>query len=294
MLAYIFMLGPFAYNIEGVMKRRFLLLLTAFVFTVSYSGCGAEWKYDPITDVNDLNGRTVACNIGWETDYALSGRSDLKVIRYDLIADMIMALRFNKVDAVAVDELIMKSILNGSTGVECVYPGFGTSGYTLYFNPDKEVLKDEFNEFLRKYKESPAYDDHLQRLSDYDGMDYTGPEIELTGTGKVLKVAYDAGAYPRAFANADSDEPLGFDLEAIKYFANENDYRLVFYPSNYNDILFGLLAGIYDVGAGYLSDVYEYAVLERGLFTSEPLDRAELVFIQKTEQDISVNTGDLD
>lgn len=79
-----------------------MLIISACLFS---AGCGSasEWKYDPITDVNDLEGRRVGVNLAWESDYYLTGRKDMELVRYDSTSDMIMALKYDKIDAIALD-----------------------------------------------------------------------------------------------------------------------------------------------------------------------------------------------
>jgi hypothetical protein len=52
------------------------------LFTVCFvcTGCSVGWKYDPITDVNNLEGRRVGVNLSWEADFFLEGRRDMQCI----------------------------------------------------------------------------------------------------------------------------------------------------------------------------------------------------------------------
>ena len=79
-----------------MMKRKHLRRMIpalACMLVLVLCGCrNSEWKYRPITDVNNLEGRRVAVNLAWEADYYLSGRKDMTLIQYDSFADMIMAL----------------------------------------------------------------------------------------------------------------------------------------------------------------------------------------------------------
>lgn len=274
---------------------RLKMLVLACMLVLLLCGCSkAQWEYRPITDINNMEGRRVAVNLAWEADYYLSGRKDMTLVQYDSFADMIMALEYNKVDVFALDDLSWKLFQINSTGLARVEPAFGIVGYELYFSPYREELKDEFNAFLEEYRKTDAYEDHMARLYDFNGMDYEDPVYELTGTGEVLNIAVLAEQYPRAYIEPDEDIPTGFDLEALKLFANEKNYRLNFYLTVYNDMLVGLKAGTYDIGTGYLGDVYDAVVLESGLFVSDQLDEMPLYFIEKTQKELSVNLDNLE
>ena len=271
--------------------RRFAVFVLACVLALGLGGCGhsnSEWEYRPITDVNNLEGRRVGVNLAWEADYLLSGRKDLTVVRYDSSADMLLALNYNKVDAFTVDGLVWKIFEAASTGLARVEPPCGVVGYELYFSADREALKEEFNAFLGDYRQTDACADRLARLESFNGMEYVGPEIPLTGTGETLKVAVLADGFPRAYLDAGADVPTGFDLEPLKLFANERNYQLEFYYTTYNDLVQGLRSGSYDLAVGYLSDAYQEDVLACGLLVSDLLDETPIYLVEKTQQEISV------
>ncbi len=271
--------------------RRLAAFALSLALALSLGGCGnskPEWEYHPITDVNDLEGRRVAVNLAWEADYLLSGREDLTVVQYDSFADIILALGYDKVDAFAVDGLVWKVFQANSTGLARVEPPCGSVGYAAYFSADRETLMEEYNRFLEGYRQTEAYADHMARLEDFDGLEYVGPEIPLTGTGETLRVATMAEEFPRAFLEAGEDVPSGFDLESLKLFANEGNYQLEFYYTVYNDIMQGLRSGAYDLAIGYLSDVYRDEVLDAGVLVSDLLDEIPVYFVEKTQKDISV------
>ena len=270
---------------------QFAACVLACVLALGLGGCGnsrSEWEYRPITDVNDLEGRRVAVNLAWEADYLLSGREDLTVVQYDSFADMILALGYDKVDAFAVDGLVWKIFQANSTGLNRVEPPCGTVGYAAYFSGGREALMEEFNAFLADYHQTEAYADHKARLESFDGLEYVGPEIPLTGTGETLRIATMPEEFPRAFLEAGEDDPSGFDLEALKLFANEGNYKLEFYFTVFDDIMEGLRSGTYDLAIGYLSDVYREDILATGMLVSDPLDVSPIYFVEKTQKDISV------
>ena len=269
-------------------------LLLAAAAALSLAGCATLWKYDPITDVNDLQGRRVGVNLAWESDYYLTPRTDMTLYRYRSTGDMIMALSYDKVDAVAIDDLMWKLMASKSQGLARVEPAFGETGYIMYFGADDEALSEDFNEFLSAYKTTEGYRDFIRREKEFDGENYAEPDIPLTGTGEALRVAFSPEDYPRSFLDAGDEIPYGFDLEMLKHYANDRNYRLEFYPSNYNDAIMSLLRNDYDIFTGYLGDVYREEVLQSGLFTSDPMDSTPLYFVQKTRQSIAVDTAALE
>ena len=261
----------------------------ALVLLLALSGCAAAGPgIRPITDVNNLEGRRVGVNLAYESDYILTGRSDMELYRYDSLADMILALSYGKIDALAVDEMYWRVIEVQSSGLAAVQPPFAETGYVLYFSPEDRELMEDFNAFLAEYKQTEEYRDYLEREAAFDGEQYVGPDIPLTGTGPALRVATLPDAFPRCYVDPSETEPMGFDLEAVKRFANARGYRLEFFPSDYDNALIGMQNGLYDAAVGYLSDVYREETLNAGLYVSDPMDLTPLYFVQKTQEKISI------
>ena len=71
------------------MKKK-LKILTQLLILILLAGCQSEWQPNLITDINNLEGRKVGVNLAWEADYALTGRNDLELYRYDSTADLIL------------------------------------------------------------------------------------------------------------------------------------------------------------------------------------------------------------
>lgn len=276
--------------LKAQIKRSLLILA---VLTCLLAGCGSAWHYDPITDVNNLEGRRVGVNLAWETDYYLTGRQDLELYRYDQTADMIMALSYNKIDAIALDHCSWKLMESLSDGVERT-ESYAECGYIAYFGANDKALMEDFNLFLKDYKQTPEYQELVKSIERYDGMNYEGPRTPLTGTGEVLHVAVDPAGYPRGFVDADSDIPTGFDVEPLKCYANDRGYQLDFSLVEYNGAIAGLQNGAYDAYVSYLSDAYAPEVIAAGLYVSEPMHTSPLYFVQKTQDKISVKLEELE
>ena len=269
------------YNIN-VMRGKIISLLMILMLC----GCQAKWQPNLITDINNLEGRKVGVNLAWEADYILTGRTDMEIYRYESVADLLLALNYNKIDAIAFDELSWKMIEDDSTGLIKIEPAIKTTGYVMYLN--NQDLTNEFNSFLKEFKKTDIYEDFCQRESAF-ANDYIEPEIPLTGKGEVIRVAIPAGDYPRCFTLVGDKIPHGFDLEPLKYFSNEYDYQLEFTLSNYDDMVLGLQVGKYDIAVGYLSKEYKDDVEALGLKVSDPIDETPVYFIQKIEEHVTSN-----
>ncbi len=267
------------------MKKKLKIFIQLLIL-ILLAGCQSDWQPNLITDIHNLEGRKVGVNLAWEADYALTGRKDLELYRYDSTADLILALSYNKLDAIAVDHLTWRLFEKNSTGLKKIEPEIKTTGYLLYFKDEK--LKNEYDQYLTEFKNTKEYEDFIQREMSFDG-EYIGPEIELTGTGEAIVVAFDAAGYPRAFLDSGEDIPTGYDLEILKRFANEKNYHIDFVITNYDNAVIGLTDGRYDALAGYLSEEYANEARYYGLYTSMTMDEIPIYFVQKTQNKISID-----
>ena len=83
--------------------KKVRVFLYIFVFICLLTGCSKNQKREAISDVNDLEGRRVGVALAWGPDYLLTGRDDLELIRYNTMASMVMALCYDRLDAIAVE-----------------------------------------------------------------------------------------------------------------------------------------------------------------------------------------------
>lgn len=149
-------------------------------------------------------------------------------------------------------------------------------------------------EFLAEFKKTDEYRDLIKRQKEFNGQDYVGPDIPLTGTGKTLRVSADPNNFPRIYKKPGADVLTGHDLEILKRYANDRNYRLEIFESNYNDGVMGLQSGNYDIMTGYLSDVYDEEVKNIGLYVCDSMFDYNLYYIQKNQPEITAVTEGLD
>lgn len=268
-----------------VLKKYTTVLSLILILISSLSGCSQSAGSNPGN--GKVDARNVGVVLGWESDILLSGDNSINVVRYDGMSDLILALRYKKIDAISLDESTLKRFEYSFSGVKIIEPAIGTSGYVALFPPKNKELMADYNSFLDEYMKSPEYKTFLQIKKSYNGYDYPEFDTAPNGTGRSIKVAYTSEAYPRAFEDTETGKIMGFEIEILYKWANERDYRLEFIPSSYFDILNGLRTGRYDMSAGYFSDLYKDDYIRSGLNTSNPHDYEEIYMMIRTGEKIS-------
>ena len=270
--------------------NRFLYKAALLFLVLSFlCGC-AKKEIVVIDDVNDLHGLKVGVNVAWECDYVLTGRSDMEIYRYDMTADMLMALNYNNVDAIAVDDVSWRILSSNSTGLEKIEPEFAVVGYILYFAGDKGELAEEYNSFLAEFKKTDDYKALIDRINSYDGNDYEMPDIPVNKDGKTVRIAFDVAGYPRAYLETDGS-CVGFDIEMALWFGAKCGYNIELVPTEFNEAIIGLKNGTYDAALGYISDVYADEARMCGFIPSDSYGETPLYFVKKnTTGNISINS----
>jgi len=272
------------------MDRRKTVTLIILCLILILCGCG---KTEPaaeqtVIDVNDFNGMRVGVNLAWEADYLLTGRKDIKLYRYDSLADMLMALKSHKLDAFALDHVTLAVITSQISGVEKVEPPLGKPAYVAYFNANEQELMDDFNAFLSDWKASEEYSEFIRSQDEFDGVNYQGTYYPEAEDGKSIVVAYIMEGFPRSFYNTVTDEPDGFDVQVIRRWAYERGYKIDFVGTAYEDMEMGTLTGRYQVGTGYNSTLYKDDAVAAGILVSDPYGDVSIYLCHMTGDSIDM------
>lgn len=226
-----------------IIKDICLLLLLCLLFT----GCG-KTSQEPLTAGN-LAGRKVGVIIGYSSDYILSKPEyGLDIYRYDYYADMTLALRFNRIDAIAteMDEAYVFCRMQPEFKIGLVAEE--QLEYAYMFNADRPELLEQFNQFIRDFKKTEEYADMLRRVEASADAPFQAKKIENTvTTDRVLKVAAFDGWEPISYINAATGEWEGCDVELITYFANSLGAELELIDMSWEQMIIELSSGLVDL-----------------------------------------------
>jgi ABC-type amino acid transport substrate-binding protein len=132
------------------------------ILALGLAGCGKKVT-EPLTKDN-LTGKRLAVMAGYSSDYLMSKSPyNFDIYRYDTYADMQMALRFHRVDAIAMesDEAHVICRLKPIYKVGLVVQD--NVEYAYMFNSDRPELRKQFNQFIKEFKQTAEYADLLKR-----------------------------------------------------------------------------------------------------------------------------------
>jgi len=249
------------------------------------SGC-SRIKHDPLT-LDNLANKRVGVMCGYSSDYILSpGKYGIKIYRYDYYADMQLALRFNRLDAAAMEndeayifcrvEPRFKIGLKLDSHLEFGYP----------FNADKRDFLARFNSFAKEFQHTEEYADIVRRVAESADKPYQSKKVvNQVTTDRVLKVAAFDGWEPVSYINTATHEWEGSDVEMLTYFANSMGAKLELIVMSYNQMLIELGSGLIDLNLCPETMLYKKDMeMSKNITLSDGVFYKDLVLIVNSEE----------
>lgn len=250
---------------------------------IAAPSCSADFKsYRPIQDVNNLEGRKVGATLGWASDYILTEREgkDLLLYRYDTVADMLMALCYHQIDAMALDYTNWKLVNSMQPGLKIVEEPIQQVNYLHYVSGKRPDVYKKLNAFIEESLKDGTCENLQNELKLFDGDNYEWPKgLKSTGTGDTLRVACMMDGYPYDFVEPDGSV-AGYEVEFMTRFANEYNYRLEIVPTSEDDLYMGVATGLYDISMAAIADVYAREAESMGVYATTPYFHEGLYLVE--------------
>ena len=266
------------------MTKKLNVLLILSIMLCLLSGCSFVKESKPIEDVHHLDGQNIGVMLASGPDYALTGRDDLKLTRYSRVSDLVTALCYRRVDAIAVESVLGTRILSSVTGIRIIEEPVAVDGAVAITGTDKEALLEEFNEFVSEFQTSAEYEDLVRRSRDTNGYHYK--DIPLTDGDKILRVGIVNDNYPFTYINFETNEYEGIDIEILRHFANSRGYKLEFTGGTWEAMELGIHYGKIDIALSGISDLYrDDFVLSNAALVSDIYIPVDIVFIEIEDPD---------
>lgn len=167
--------------------------------------------------VDDISDKTIGVLLGSVYDtYATRTHPKAKVLQYQTVSDLLIALNSGKIDVTYFDQVSVPEVLKAN-------PDLGTLAKDIFsvpmgagFNRDNDTLREQFNAFMKEIRSNGVYQDMVTRWMERGIMDM--PVIESAKTNGVLRagVVNDLGM---PFGMVHEGRLIGFDIELSSRFA---------------------------------------------------------------------------
>jgi polar amino acid transport system substrate-binding protein len=166
---------------------------------------------------NDIRDKTIGVLLGSVHDtYATRTYPEAKILQYQAVSDLLMALNSAKIDVAFFDQSTVPEILKANTDLAILAKDVFSIPIGAGFNRDKDQLREQFNAFLKEIKANGMYDDMVNRWMRKGIMEM--PRIETSNINGVLRggVVNDLGM---PFGLIKNGKLVGFDIELSSRFA---------------------------------------------------------------------------
>jgi ABC-type amino acid transport substrate-binding protein len=234
-------------NTIRLRKRTCIIICLVLSFCLLLTACSKTIK-EPLT-ADNLAGKRIGVMCGYSSDYILSAaKYGMDIYRYDNYADMQLALKFNRLDAAAMenDEAYVFCRIEPRFAIGPVTESKIEFGYP--FNADKREMLNNFNSFAREFRQTEEYADIIRRVQAAAAVPYQTKKVaNQVTTDRVLKAAAFDGWEPVSYINTATHEWEGSDVEMLSYFANSIGAKLELIRMSYNQMLIELGSGLIDL-----------------------------------------------
>ena len=139
-----------------------LLIISVFL---SLIGCNQE-KMKPLNlkSIEDIKNKRIGVLLGSIHDsYATKTFPDAKVVQFQNVPDMLMALNTDKVDAAFYDHIALKDVLIANKELGILAENVFSVEIAAAFNMKNDKLREQFNTFLKEIKSNGIYIDMVSR-----------------------------------------------------------------------------------------------------------------------------------
>jgi polar amino acid transport system substrate-binding protein len=167
--------------------------------------------------IDDIRDKRIGVLLGSIHDsYATKNFPTAKIMQFQNVPDMLMALNTGKVDVAFNDDVGLPEIFKSNPELGTLVKNLYSVGIGAGFNDANDALREQFNTYLKEIKSNGVYDDMISRWMDKGITEM--PEIKNTGKNGQLKVGVVSNiGMPCSFI--DKGKLSGFDIEVAMRFA---------------------------------------------------------------------------
>lgn len=241
-------------------KRSLAVILLAALMLLTLTACGqknADQAPDKvISGVDDLEGAKIGVQIGTVGDtYASDYEGDdagTEVARYNKGADVVQALKQNKIDCVIIDEQPALAFVDKNPELKILDEEFTNEDYAICVAKGNDELLDKINGALDELKQDGTLE---SIINNYIGEDagktpYVSAD-DVTRDNGTLTMATNAAFPPYEYY--ENGTIVGIDADMAQAIADKLGMNLVISDMEFDSIIAAVQSGKADFGAAGLT-----------------------------------------
>ena len=231
-----------------VLMKPWRIVLFLWLIPVLLLTACAQADRETLTFEN-LAGKRVGVMCGYSSDYILSrDEYALEIYRYDQYADMQLALKFNRLDAAAMEMDEAYVFCRIEPRFEIGLVAASQFEFAYHFSLRNQELLAQFNSFIKEFRKTEEYADIIHRVEASAVAPFVPKKVPNTvTTDRVFKVAAFDGWEPVSYINTATNEWEGGDVELVTHFANSLGAGMEMVVLSYQQMLIELNRGLVDI-----------------------------------------------
>ncbi len=208
---------------------------------------------------------------------------DADLYQYNNQSDLGAALAAGVIDCFTVPRSTAEDFMKQYNGITYLNEVFTQIPYGFAFqkSADKEYLRDQMNEFLKKIRDDGTYDEIVGVWFGEDDSLKTVDMTGLTGENGELKMVTTATMQP--FSYIKDGKNVGLEIDLAARFCREYGYSLKIDSAEFASLIPGITSGMYDMAAGNIMITAERA---ESVNFSDIYYTADAVAVVRSEDDV--------
>ncbi|NTW56079.1 MAG: transporter substrate-binding domain-containing protein [Chlorobiaceae bacterium] len=222
---------------------RFIAVL-ALLLISALTGCSRRETFDRL---EQLEGKEFAILSGSVCDRLVMEKFPYAKFQYfNTVADEVLALQTGKVDAVALDEPILRVIAKRTPDLYLFPELISADRYGYAVKPDNPGLRDSIDQTVRELKTSGRYDEMMHRWFSGSGVQDMIPDNGPNDRNGVLKLGTAPVTEPFSYVDG-SGRIVGFDIEMAGQVARKLGKRLEVVSMDFGALIPALVSNKVDM-----------------------------------------------
>lgn len=231
------------------MKKIIALVLVVLMAGAVMAGCSGK-KQVNIASAKELNGLKIGVQGGTTGEtYVQENCKDSKISSFKSGMDAALDLKNGGIDAIVLDELPAKAIVEKNTDLKILDIKFSKEEYAIAVKKGDKTLVDSINKTIKAMKADGSYDALTKSFMPADAKIVIPAEIATTGT--VIKMGTNAEFPP--FEYVEGTKIVGFDVTMSQRIAKDAGKKLQIENMQFDSLIAALQAGSIDFIAAGMS-----------------------------------------
>lgn len=231
------------------MKKFASTIAVCAIAILAFVGCSKSTAI--IKTAEDLHGKKIGVQAGTTGElYVQENITDANLSSFKSGIDAALDLKNGAIDAVVLDELPAKKIVENNPELIIVKDKFAREEYAIAVKKGNTELLDSINATITAMKENGDYEELVNAFMPIDGQ-IVIPEANILTSDKVVKLGTNAAFPP--FEYVEGKDVVGFDITMGQKIAKDYNAKLEVVDMSFDSLIAALQSDSIDFIAAGMS-----------------------------------------